>query len=127
MLRARSFEHVGIVVTDLDRSLRFYVDGLGLELLRRKGEGRTGSAALKVGHAEINVFCNPHLRAAAIDRAQRIDHLCLGMNSPSIDDLIASLGKAGIPIAGGPVRRSDGIALFVCDPDGIRVELLVKD
>ena len=127
MLRPRSFEHVGIVVADLDRSLRFYVDGLGLELLRRKRDGPMGSAALKVGQAEINVFCNPNLSAAETDRPQRIDHLCLSMDSATIDALIAVIGEAGIPVASGPVRRSDGIALFVCDPDGIRVELLVKE
>jgi|SRR6516164_2333809 catechol 2,3-dioxygenase-like lactoylglutathione lyase family enzyme len=124
MLRPRSFEHIGIVVTDLDQTLRFYVDGLGLKLLRRKGEGLVGSAALKAGQVEINVFSNP---AAETGRLQRIDHLCLSMESATIDALIAALGEAGIPVASSPVRRSDGIALFVRDPDGIRVELLVKE
>ncbi|MGA7263873.1 MAG: VOC family protein [Stellaceae bacterium] len=127
MLRPRSFEHIGIVVTDLDRTLRFYVDGLGLELLRRRGEGLKGSAALKAGQAEINVFCNPDLTAAETGRPQRIEHFCLSMDSATIDELIAALGQAGIPVASGRVRRSDGIALFVRDPDGIRVELLVKE
>jgi len=58
---------------------------------------------------------------------QRVDHLCLVMDYPTIGELIAALRKAGIGIAGGPVKRSDGAALFVRDPDGLRVELQIKE
>jgi catechol 2,3-dioxygenase-like lactoylglutathione lyase family enzyme len=124
MLRPKNFEHVGIVVTDMDQSLRFYTSGLGLELLRRRGAGRESFAALRLGVAELNVFCNPEL--VSNGTPQRVDHLCLAMDYPTIDALIAALHEAGIAIASGPVKRSDGNALFVHDPDGLRVELLVK-
>jgi len=122
VLKPRGFEHIGIVVSDMDRSLRFYVEGLGLDLLRR----REGFAALRVGAAEINMFGNPNRPAAESDAAQRVDHVCFCMDSPTIDDLIAALRDTRIAIDSGPVRRSDGVAVFVRDPDGIRVELLVK-
>jgi catechol 2,3-dioxygenase-like lactoylglutathione lyase family enzyme len=61
MLKPKALDHVGIIVTDMDRSLRFYTEGLGLELLRRQGDGRDGFAAIKAGSAELNVFCNPGL------------------------------------------------------------------
>lgn len=56
-----------------------------------------------------------------------MNHLCLAMDCATIDDLIAALRDARIAIASGPVKRSDGNALFVLDPDGLRIELLVKD
>ena len=59
MLRLKALDHVGIIVTDMDRSLRFYTEALGMELLRRRGSGNEGSAVLRVGGTEINVFCNP--------------------------------------------------------------------
>jgi lactoylglutathione lyase len=125
MLKFKALDHVGIFVTDMDRSLRFYTDGLGLELLRRRGAGRDGFAAIKVGQAEFNVFCNPD--AVSGGAPQRVDHLCLVMDYKTIDDLVMALDEAGIGVASGPVKRSDGAALFVHDPDGLRVELLVKD
>ena len=124
MLTPRNFEHLGIVVTDMERSLRFYA-ALGLELLRQRGEGRGGFAVLRMADAEINLFCNPD--SVGGTDAQRVDHLCLCMDAAAIEYLMTDLRAAGIGIASGPVKRSDGVALFVHDPDGFRVELLVKD
>ena len=53
MLRPKALDHVGLIVTDLDRSLRFY-KALGLELLRRSERCTGSSAVLKVGAQEIN-------------------------------------------------------------------------
>jgi len=39
---------------------------------------------------------------------------------------VAGLAAAGIAVAKPPVKRSDGVSLFVSDPDGCRVELIVK-
>ena len=70
------------------------------------------------------MFCNPD--ATTEDGPQRLDHLCLEMDAATIDEVVAALGAAGIAVASGPVARSDGTALFVHDPDGARIELLVK-
>jgi lactoylglutathione lyase len=122
MLRPRAIDHVGIVVTDMDRSLQFYT-ALGMELVRyprRPG----GATVLKVGDKEINMFCNP--AAGGDGGPQRLDHLCLEMAAATIDDVVAALDTVRIAVVSGPVARSDGTALFVHDPDGARIELLVK-
>ena len=124
MLRPKALDHVGLIVTDMDRSLRFYT-ALGLELLRRSERGTGSSAVLKVGAQEINVFCNPDY--ADSGGPQRIDHFCLMMDSVTIDDVVFALREAGLGIASGPTKRRDGAAVFLADPDGIRVELQVRD
>ncbi len=127
MLRPKALDHVGLVVSDMDRSLNFY-KGLGLVLLRRSEQGADGpsSAVLKVGDQEINVFCQPDFVPTHRDDPQRIDHFCLMMDSATIDDLVAALREAGIAIVSGPVKRRAGAALFVNDPDGARVELQIS-
>ncbi len=127
MLRPRALDHVGLKVTDMDRSLRFYCDGLGLELLRRKDRERgRATAVLAVGQQEMNLFSDPDFAGADSGNPPGLDHFCLEMACPSIDELVAALGRAGIAIDKPPVKRSDGISLFVADPDGCRVELIVK-
>jgi hypothetical protein len=39
---------------------------------------------------------------------------------------MAELRRVEIGIVQGPVERRDGISLFIHDPDGIRVELIMK-
>jgi hypothetical protein len=48
------------------------------------------------------------------------------VDAASIDDVIADLRQAGIAVVRGPVERRDGAALFVHDPDGVRVELQLE-
>ena len=55
-----------------------------------------------------------------------IDHFCLTVDAVSIDEVVADLRRAGIDVARGPVQQRDGTALFVHDPDGVRVELQLR-
>jgi len=129
MLRPKALDHVGLTVTDMDRSLRFYCEVLGLELLRRSARraGGLASAVLKVGDQEINVFSDPAFTPVRLDgNVAGLDHFCLEVESATIDDLVGVLRQAGVEIAKGPVQRRDGTSLFVSDPDGCRVELIVK-
>ena len=52
-----------------------------------------------------------------------MDHLCLIMDSPSVDDLIARLRQANVEIFWGPVERQGSTSVYVYDPDGVHVEL----
>ena len=127
MLRPRALDHVGLKVTDMDRSLAFYCDGLGLKLLRRRDRAPgQATAVLAVGEQEMNLFSDPQFAVtAAGGDPPGLDHFCLEMEGASIDELMAALSRAGIAIAKPPVKRSDGVSLFVADPDGCRVELIV--
>ena len=124
MLRPKALDHVGLKVTDMDKTLHFY-QTLGLELLRTSGPKADGerSAVLKVGDQEINVFSHPEFVLADTETPAGMDHFCFEMEAASIDQLMGDLRHAGIDVVKGPVKRRDGTSLFVHDPDGVRVEL----
>ena len=126
MLRPTALDHVGLKVTDLDRTLDFY-RGLGLEVLRTSGPDAEGlrSAVLRVGTQELNVFSHPDFARDDRDKAVGMDHFALNMDAASIADVVAGLRHAGLEITRGPVERRDGTSVFVHDPDGVRVELRV--
>lgn len=130
----KALDHVGLLVSDMDRSLRFYCDGLGLELLRRSDRASgVASAVLRVGAQEMNLFSDPLFGTAPEARRPRqgsnatgIDHFCLEVEAASVAELSTALANAGITVTKGPTKRRDGVSLFVTDPDGVRVELIVK-
>ncbi len=125
MLKPTGLDHVGLKVADMDKTLHFYQQMLGLELLRTSGPNADGgrSAVIKVGGQEINLFSGPAFASGAGDNVTGIDHFCLSMDAASIDEIIADLRHAGIDTIRGPVERRDGTSVFVYDPDGIHVEL----
>jgi glyoxylase I family protein len=127
MIRLKALDHVGLQVTDMDKTLDFY-QRLGLTLLRTSGPHADGlrSAVLQVGSQELNVFSYPACVSSGTENPVGIDHFCFTVDAASVDDVIADLRQAGIAVVCGPEKRRDGTALFVHDPDGVRVELQLK-
>jgi lactoylglutathione lyase len=126
MLRLKGLDHVGLKVTDLDKSLEFY-RRLGLAVVRTSGntEGER-FAVLQVGSQELNIFSHPELVSARTEQSAGMDHFCFTVDAASVEDVMADLRQAGIQIVKGPEKRRDGVALFVQDPDAARVELQLK-
>ena len=127
MLRPTALDHVGLKVTDMDRTLHFY-QRLGLTLLRTSGPSADGrrSAVIRVGSQELNIFSHPDFASSGTENPVGMDHFCLIVDAASVEDVIADLREVGIDVVRGPVERRDGMALFVHDPDGVRVELQLK-
>ena len=128
MLRLTGLDHVGLKVADMDRTLHFY-QRLGLTLLRTRGPDADGvrTAVIQVGDQELNVFSGPGFVSSGQDNPVGMDHFCLIVDAASVDDVISVLRQAGIDVARGPLKRRDGVAVFVQDPDGVRVELQLKN
>jgi catechol 2,3-dioxygenase-like lactoylglutathione lyase family enzyme len=142
----RGIHHTGYTVSDLDRSLVFYRDKLGLEVIATQ-EKQGGYLAAIVGYPDAHVRM-AHLRvvgsghvvelfeylapsSAATNSREPCDvgtsHLCL-----LVDDLpafYARLMEAGVDTFVSPPVEVDtginagGYALYLRDPDGIPVEL----
>ena len=125
-------QHCGLIVSDLERSRRFYGEALGLEELPRPASFSFAGAWFALGDTEI------HLLAEGDTTAQAgmpppgpglagglATHLAL-----EVDDLAvwqARLEENGVPPAAGPMPRGDGVVqLFVFDPDGYVVELFAR-
>ena len=119
-VRVTGLDHVVIDCEDVERSLRFYADELGLEPLR-VDEWRAGDApfpSLRVDEGTIiDLF-------AAARSGENMNHLCLVVDPTDLEAVKAS-GR--FTVVAGPARRwgarGEGTSLYVLDPDGNTVEL----
>jgi len=127
MLRPKSLDHLALKVTDMDKTLHFYHQVLGMELLRTSGPNAEGgrSAVLQAGGQKIDVFYRPDFVSADKDKPVGMDHLCLIMETDSVEDIMTELQQADVEIFWGPVERHGSTSVYVYDPDGVHVELRV--
>lgn len=119
----RKAEHIGIMVSDLDRSIKFYTEVLGLKLRERIDSPQTGWAFLTVGDTEIELIWK---KGADFNYADQgiVNHLAF-----TVDDVGAALEhlrRHGVelineePVYAAPLRAR---LAFFRGPDGERLEI----
>jgi catechol 2,3-dioxygenase-like lactoylglutathione lyase family enzyme len=125
-------DHVGITVTpdDLDATIAWYGAHLGFTVDTQFTSHGTTFTFLVSGNAKIELLAGAsNGPAATIDNVltsmdpSRLHHFCLAVDD--LDDAVAELQAAGIPLIGGPIEIADigqRIA-FVTDNLGTIIEL----
>lgn len=119
MPKVTGFDHLVLVVADVERSLAWYVDELGLAP-ERVEEWRAGTVffpSVRISPTSV-IDIIPGQRDGT-----NVDHLCL-----VVDDDVAAIAASGrFEVVDGPDQRwgAQGVAtsVYVKDPDGNVVEL----
>ena len=125
-MKVMGLDHLFVNVRDLDASLRFYGEVLGLEVLRldqfRRGE--VGFVSVRVSaHSLID------LRPvdAAIDGSANVDHFCLIVEPGDMEAMLQDLRRQGVethgPVSSRWGAQGQGDSFTIIDPDGNTIEL----
>jgi lactoylglutathione lyase len=120
--------HTMLRVNDLEESLRFYCDLLGMRLLRRKDypSGRFTLAFVGYGpEAEQAVLELTHnWDTHAYDVGTGFGHVALGVEG--IHEKVAELRAKGAKVTRepGPMKHGGSTIAFVEDPNGYKIELI---
>jgi catechol 2,3-dioxygenase-like lactoylglutathione lyase family enzyme len=143
--RVLTADHTGITVPNLERSLAFWRDVLGLELshtahqtgeLARQITGVAGAeinlAVLKTpgGHKiELLQYLAPADRKRAAIRPCDVGHAHVALLVDDLDAILERIGASGWKAAGKPQMLQTGPnagkrVVYVRDPDGTTIELM---
>lgn len=118
--------HVAIKVTDLDRSLDYYVNKLGFaEMLRlHKEDGTVWLVYLRITDDQyLEVFPGAENDRAPGWNANGLNHVCLTVDD--IDRVLAEVAAAGLTLLLPLKTAVDGNRqAWLEDPDGNRLELM---
>jgi lactoylglutathione lyase len=124
--------HTMIRVFDLDTSIKFYTELLGMTLLRKDDfpEGKFTLAFVGYGPEETDTVVELTYnwdQATPYEIGTGFGHLALGVND--IYAVCSALEKQGarIPRPPGPMKHGTTHIAFVEDPDGYKIELIGLD
>jgi lactoylglutathione lyase len=117
-------------VGDLQRSIDFYTDALGMRLLRKSDypEGKFTLAFLGYGSEDANTVLEltHNWETASYEIGNGFGHLAVA--APDIHAACARIRTAGGTITRepGPMKHGKTVIAFAADPDGYKVELIER-
>ena len=118
-------------VGDLQRSIDFYTQVLGMKLLRT-----TERPEQKYSLAFVGYGSNPEQAEIELTYNHGVDHYELGtayghiaLGVPDVYAACEKIRKGGgnVTREAGPVKGGTTIIAFVTDPDGYKIELIQRD
>ncbi|MBE9586250.1 VOC family protein [Mucilaginibacter sp. JRF] len=129
MLKLNRVHHIAIICTDYERSKKFYIDVLGLTIVREvyREERQSYKLDLEVSglyQIELFSFPNPPARPSRPEAAG-LRHLAFEVDD--VETAIAHVNRFGV--AAEPIRIDEFTGkcfTFLADPDGLPIEFYEK-
>ncbi|MBR0658787.1 lactoylglutathione lyase [Neoroseomonas oryzicola] len=126
------FLHTMIRVGNLDRSIKFYTELLGMKELRRRDvpDGKYTLAFLGYGEGnaegqgEIELTYNYGVEK--YEQGNAFGHLAVGVPDVAAACEAVRAGGGKVTREAGPVKFGTTIIAFVEDPDGYKIELIQR-
>jgi len=123
---ARKLLHTRYRVNDLERTVRFYRDVLGLQEVRRHKSPRGSELVfLKAPESDELIEITYFPGSGPVQVQADLTHLAFEVDS--LDDFEKHLGKLGMKYSDGPTLKPDGSGFaFIDAPEGYEIELMQK-
>lgn len=117
-----NFCWVTLHVNNLEESLKFYHDLLGLKISSRYSSGGEAEIAMlgETDYPKVELLCNKHIK---VDQPGQ--GVSIGFTVDSLDETMAFMKENQIRITLGPIAPSPNVRFFfVNDPDGYEVQFV---
>lgn len=132
-IKITELDHIVLNVADIERSLKFYTDVLGLqaERLDEFKAGKVGFPSVRInGDTIIDLFPTRGVENAVKQGDKRpgnLNHFCMVVNRQDFSGIVDYLAHHGIGVREGPISRwgarGRATSVYFLDPDGNEVEI----
>ena len=131
-MKLKRVDHLAFVVTDLERSVKFYQEVFGGEVGRSRGFNEQDKAAnrsqhtlVKVGNFAFDLFQMVPGDPPKTDR--RHLHFAFEIDPADLDSIQEELKRMSIPYDGPKGHGGgSGLSIYFKDPDGYQLEATAK-
>ena len=125
-MRVKKLLHTRMRVSDMDQTIAFYRDVLGLDVVERKTSPRGSHLAfLSVPNSQELIELCSFPPSGPVTVQEDLVHLAFEVEN--LDEAIAQLTAKGVRITDGQTCSSSGSRfLFIDAPDGYEVELIER-
>ena len=125
-MQVKKLLHTRMRVSDIDQTIRFYTDVLGLEVVERKTSPRGSHLAfLKVPNSEELIELASFPPSGPVKVQEDLVHLAFQVDN--LDKTMDALKAKGVSITDGPTTTSSGSRfIFIDAPDGYEIELIER-
>ena len=125
--------HTRLRVGNLDKSIDFYVNRLGMNLLRKKDYPHGKFTLAFVGYGSekentvIELSYNCDKKSEDYELGDKYGHIAIGVQN--IDLICQGLENYGCKVITKPktMKSSTTVLAFIEDPDGYKIELIERD
>jgi len=125
-IKVTELDHIVLNVKDVDRSLEFYANVLGLrvERLEEFRAGKTGFPSVRINNDTIiDLFPAKE----AVNRPGNLNHFCVVVEKSDFDGIVEYLSGHGVKILNGPISRwgarGRATSVYFHDPDQNEIEI----
>ena len=131
-MKLKGVDHLAFVVSDLDRSVKFYQELFDGEVGRSRGFNEQDKAARRSQHTLVKVgnFAFDLFQMAPGDPPKtdtRYLHFAFEIDPTDLDQIQEQLSRMGIPYDGPKGHGGGtGLSIYFNDPDGYQLEATAK-
>lgn len=125
-MKARKLLHTRYRVNDLEKTVKFYKEVLGLEEIRRRKSPRGSELVfLKAPESEEQIEICSFPAAGSVQVQADLTHVAFEVDS--LEDFGRHLAKLGLKYSDGPTKTSTGtVFAFIDAPEGYEIELIER-
>jgi catechol 2,3-dioxygenase-like lactoylglutathione lyase family enzyme len=128
-LRITAMDHIVLNVSDIDRSLAFYINVLGLkgERVDQFRRGEVGFPSVRISDTTLIDLTKVEPPPVGEGSGRNLNHYCMVAESLDLTALVEMLQRNDVLVLRGPVSRwgarGQAMSVYLLDPDGNEIEI----